>query len=53
MSTRIALPERTPIDKAKIGLAKCSVFGIIAPNTPVMPLNDAHSGGFFSSGVFK
>ncbi len=40
------------------GLLFCRIenatnWRIINPNTPAMPLNDAHFGGFFASGVRK
>lgn len=53
MSLQASLLVRTPLDMINFGVAKYPSLCIITPNTPVMPLNDAHSGGFFSSGVYK
>lgn len=34
------------------GVESAQVLRILAPNTPAMPLYDAHFGGFFSSGYY-
>lgn len=35
------------------GLTGTHCVHIIHRNTPAMPLNDAHSGGFFTSGAYR
>ena len=35
------------------GVDNTNIVRIIRPNTPAMPLCDAHFGGFFASGVYK
>lgn len=36
-----------------VGLTDAPDIATMRSNTPAMPLNDAHSGGFFASGVCR
>ena len=45
--------KHAPLDTNLILVAEAQGLCIIRSNTPAMPLNDAHSGGFFTSGIYK
>lgn len=49
----MTFPQHPTRARSPVGLTGTLDIPTMRSNTPAMPLNDAHSGGFFASGVCR